>query len=120
MARYDYGLRGPEDTIDPRYYRSRRISYAEDFEGRRRRYRPLNRITTPYNRDYVRDDEAGMRFNPNPFAGAWRGQIVGEQSYRPPYITRGGTWTRRGAIDPIGYDYPDYGPDYGGRYPDEL
>ena len=120
MARYDYGLRGPEETIDPRFERGRRGRYGEQFEGRRHRYPPLNRITAAYNRDYVRDDEPQMRFNPNPYAGEWRGHIMGEQSYRRPYITRGGTWTHRGALDPIRYDYPDYGPAYGGRYPDEL
>jgi hypothetical protein len=119
MARYDYGLRGPEETIDPRF-RERRIRYGAEFYDRRRRYPSMNRITAAYNRDYVREDEYGMRFNPNPYGGEWRGQIMGEASYRPPYITRGGTWTSRGALDPLRYDYPDYGPEYGGRYPDEL
>ena len=43
-----------------------------------------------------------------------------ERYYRRPYLTIGGTRTLRGSSFPTGYDYPVYGPDYGGRYPDEL
>ena len=43
-----------------------------------------------------------------------------ERWYRRPYMTIGGSRTLRGVLLPTGYDYPDYGPNYGGRYPDEL
>jgi hypothetical protein len=123
MARYDYGLRGPRDTPGSRPFR------PSPSRGRGPEGGPLHvgmrpvspRVTAPYNRDYVVD--RGPRFprNPHPYGGEWFGQIADERAYRQPFITRGGSWTNRGTpTPPFRYDYRDFGPDYGGRYPEEL
>jgi hypothetical protein len=119
MARYDYGLRGPWDRI-PR--RGNAWDGPPDYEADSapRRPRP-NRVTARYNLDYVRPtEEERYARNPNPYAGDWYGRVGDQHAYRRPYITRGGTWTMRGASPDTRYDRPDYGPDFGGRYPDEL
>jgi hypothetical protein len=120
MARYDYGFRGPRDTTEPR--RGTRFGgrYADDFQFGPQRRPPPNRVTAPYNMDYLR--EQGDRFPRNPyrFGGDWPGQLIGEDEYRYPYITRGGTYISRGSVRPSRYDYRDFGPNFGGRYPDEL
>lgn len=97
----------------------RESGYEADFVNRRRQPRPP-RVTSAYNRDYTWPEPAPPRFNPNPFAGDVRGRIADPRSVRYPYITRGGTWTQRGSVNPPPYDLPDYRPLYGGRYPDEL
>jgi hypothetical protein len=120
MARYDDRYR---DWPDPARIRSpRRLyydRYAGDTEGRRRSPR-LNRVTAPYNRDYLRPVSDPPQFNPYPFAGDRPDRIEDPRAYGYPYVTRAGTWTSRGANRPMRYDYRDFGPDYGGRYPDEL
>lgn len=115
MSRYDYGLRGPRDTPSPRFPR-RRSSYAVDFEERRAHSRILDRVTARYNLDYIRpeiDDESRR------FASEW--ERVGDvRWYRRPSFTRGGTRTMRGAPPRPPDDARRWGPEYGGRYPDEI
>lgn len=118
MAAYDYGFRGPRDTVPPRFPRRSRLRYDEFAQLPRNR--PPSRIVARYNIDYVREQGDPRPINYNPYGAMWPGQVVGEDEYIPPYLTRGGTWTSRGAVPPIRYDYRDYGPDFGGRYPDEL
>src|SRR5690606_29185719 len=116
-------MRPYDDSRAGRGFRPRtsgsRFGYADDFAERRRRPR-TNRVTAPYNRDYLRPESDPPRFNPNRFAGSRRVRVDDEGAYQFPYMTVGGTWTRRGMPRPLRYDYRDYGPDYGGRYPDEL
>jgi hypothetical protein len=119
MSRYDYGLRGPRDTMDPRGSWWGALSYDSDFGPRPRGPMP-NRVTARYNMDYVRDRGPVYPRNPNAYGGEWEGQVGGEQAYHSPYQTRGGTRTHRGVPRPLRYDYRDFGPDYGGRYPDEI
>ena len=119
MPRYDFGLRGPRDTTDPRFHDWSGEAYF-DRPPRPMQRPPENRVTARYNMDYVRPTGERYPRNPNRFAGDDFGRIGGEHDYEWPYITRGGTWTHRGMPRPRGYDYPDYGPRYGGRYPDEL
>jgi hypothetical protein len=119
MARYDYGLRGPRETVGARFPAPVR-GEPVDRSGRSPRRPPENRVTARYNRDYLRERGPMYTRNPHPYGGDWAGRIGGEEVYRRPYLTRGGTWTHRGGGRPPGYDRPDYGPDYGGRYPDEL
>ncbi|MQA91706.1 MAG: hypothetical protein GEU90_16040 [Gemmatimonas sp.] len=119
MARYDYGLRGPADTSDPRVRWRTNMEYDVDFSHPDLRPGP-SRVTARYNIEYVRNWGPRYTRNSNSFAGAWEGQIGGAQSYRRPYLTQGGTRTYRGTPRPLRYDYRDFGPDYGGRYPDEI
>lgn len=120
MGRYDYGLRGPHDTVAPRSIPRQFREVADGFEGRGRRSRPRpNRVTAAYDAGYVRDRGPTHTGNPHPFGDA-SGRIDDGNGYRRPYITRGGTWTGRGTHAPIRYDRRDYEPAYGGRYPDEL
>lgn len=118
---YDYGLRGYDDVARSRF-REERLPpprYGEEF-GRERRINAgrVPHVTARYNEDYLR----GPSRRPGPVDWSGRGrQFIGGEpdDYRRPYITKGGTYTYRGSARP-GYDYPDYGPNYGGRYPDEL
>lgn len=134
MARYDrsydYGLRGfrgPAPRISrgsefgagrrppPSGY-DRRFGYDE-----RNQARQGTRVTAPYNADYV----TGARGRPydrnyTMYTGDRLDRMGDGRMYRQPYNTIGGTRTMRGATFATGYDYPEYGPDYGGRYPDEL
>lgn len=119
MARYDYGLRGPPETTEPRYGRGN-FGYAMDFDRRTSSTPRPYRATRPYNMDYVRPRGERYPINHIPYGGEWRGQVGGDDMYRLPYMTQGGTRTNRGVPRPLRYDYPDYGPTYGGRYPDEL
>ena len=124
MARYDYGLRGPRDTTEPRFGRGPvgydlGYRYRADYD-RRRFPRVGYRVTAPYNADYVIPRGDRYPINHTPYAGEWPGQVGDERMYQMPYITRGGTRTTRGAPNPMRYDYPSYGPSYGGRYPDEF
>lgn len=121
MARYDYGMRGqwgragPRDMEPGHYHRG--AGYARPWPWAP----PSRHVTARYNMDYVRpEDEPRHRFNPNPFGGDARSRMGDERSYGRPYMTRGGTWTYRGTPEPIRYDYRDFGPEYGGRYPDEI
>lgn len=118
MARYDFGLRGPRDTTDPRFHDWSGDPYFDGPRGDPRRP-PSVRVTARYNRDYVRPTGERYPRNPNRFGGEPGVRIQSEYDYRGPYITRGGTWTHRGMPRSSGYDYREYGPNYGGRYPDE-
>ena len=125
MARYDYGLRGPRDTTEPRFVRNNArydLSYRYDAPSDRRLSpRPsYYRVTAPYNMDYIEPRGERYPINYLPYGGEWPGQMGNEGMYRMPYLTRGGTRTHRGAPRPIRYDYPNFGPSYGVRYPDEL
>lgn len=117
MRYYDQQYRsGPSSRPPMPRERSR---YGNDFDERRLRPRSP-RITSAYNRDYTVPRPPPPTFNPNRFGGDVEGRIVDMRSIRGPYITRGGTWTSRGSLNPPRYDLPYYGPDYGGRYPDEF
>jgi hypothetical protein len=140
---YDYGLRGA-----PRQARSsapdgrprrpnagfegpRQGGYEGHYRGtpgddryERRadpRARAGNRVTAPYTYDYVYGGRGARRpRNFNAYTGDRPDRIRDGDAYRRPYSTEGGTHTGRGSIRPYGYDVPDFGPDFGGRYPDEL
>lgn len=118
MARYDYGFRGEWDMAPRQWRRRRAPSY--DLDIRRPESPRPYRVTARYNIDYVRARPDDRRFNPIRYGGAWRDQIIGEEEYRYPYMTRGGTRTHRGVGRPPPYRYWESGPPYGGRYPDEL
>lgn len=120
---YDFGMRGYPQTTRPLLRRTpRRPRYDRyyDFSGGwdGPDLPPSNRVSRRYNREYV-DDRLnaaraygyGLR-NPN--------RIVGEDAYRRPYQTIGGTRTSRGTPGPDRYIPGRFGPSYGGRYPDEL
>jgi hypothetical protein len=121
---YDYGLRGYQETARPRLRRPpfRLSGYGGGLSGWGGRASPLpNRVTAPYNMDYIRGGSGEARpHNYSMYTGDRPERMGDERLYRQPYITRGGTWTSRGATYSLGYDYPTYGPNYGGRYPDEL
>jgi hypothetical protein len=120
---YDYGLRGYPETVRPRLRRApmRASGYEGGLNERGRHGSLPNRVTARYNADYVRGEQGDPRpRNYSMFTGDRPERIGDERMYRMPYVTRGGTWTGRGAGFARGYDAPDYGPNYGGRYPDEL
>lgn len=112
---YDFGLRGYPQTIRammdsraPRYDRG----YRGGYDPRAFQEQRFNtRVTARYNRDYVTGYRDDRPIEYNLYAG---------DHMRRPYTTLGGTRTMRGSSFPAGYDYPDYGPNYGGRFPDEL
>jgi len=121
--RYDFGMRGYRETTRPlgrrRLYPPRYDTfYLESYSEIGQEIPLPNRVTRRYNREYV-DDRLnaaraygyGLR-NPN--------RIVGEDAYRRPYQTIGGTRTSRGTPGPDRYIPGRFGPSYGGRYPDEL
>jgi len=119
---YDYGLRGEPQRPPMRRSVGPGVRYGEGYE---RRFDPqsrqLNRVTAPYNQDYVyggRGERSPRVFNAYP--GDHPGRMQDPNAYRRPYMTGGGTRTWRGSMRPQSYDYPDFGPNYGGRYPDEL
>ena len=125
MARYDrsydYGLRGAREAA-PRPFRGGprpRGRYDVMYDERSRPR--TNRVTARYNTDYVYGAR-GQRYdrNFNMYTGDRMDRMGDERMYRRHYQTIGGTRTLRGSSSPTGYDYPDYGPSYGGRYPDEL
>jgi len=115
MARYDYGFGGGWNGPGP----FRRGPDRREPDRRRSRAR-RGRVTSPYNLDYTRDAAPEYPVNPYRFGGAWPGQMLGEDEYRWRYMTRGGTNTSRGAARPLTWRYRRFGPDYGGRYPDEI
>jgi hypothetical protein len=119
MANYDYGFRGAWDT-DPRMFGDRRRSFGRGGERDRSGGVPTHRVTARYNMDYIRPEGDRYPRNMNPYGGDAPNRIGDERSFRHPYITRGGTWTSKGAPRPIAYDHRVFGPDFGGRYPDEL
>jgi len=119
MANYDYGLRGPWDS-DPQSFGDRRRRIPPGDPRGRSWGLPTHRVTARYNMDYIRPGGESYPRNPHRFGGDARGRIEDERAYRRPYITRGGTWTGKGATPRPGYDRPDYGPAYGGKYPDEI
>ncbi len=110
---YDYGMRGYRETM--RAFGPRAFGHPR-YDGDMPRH-----VTARYNLDYVvgtRGDRYPRNFN---MYGGDRMQRNGDMRYyRQPYMTRGGSYTLRGSNFPTGYDYPDYGPNYGGRYPDEF
>lgn len=123
---YDYGLRGYRQTTRPmmRGYRtpSYDLAYDLSYDERVNPGSRPNRVTARYNMDYVvgyRSDPRNRR-NYSMYTGDRMDRMGDERYYRQPYMTIGGTRTLRGSSFPIGYDYPVYGPNYGGRYPDEL
>lgn len=119
---YDYGLRGAPQGRRTHFAARREVRYDRGYE---RRAHPdgrlANRITAPYTYDYVYGGR-GERYprNFNAYTGDRPSRMGGPSAYRQPYITNPGTRTFRGTMPPQRYDTPDYGPDYGGRYPDEL
>jgi hypothetical protein len=126
---YDYGMRGFRQTTRPigwgrgPYDRFGRYDAPYRMTTDERSYprgpRP-NRVTARYNLDYVVGYPERYDQNYNMYTGDRMDRIGDERYYRRPYLTIGGTRTLRGSSFPTGYDYPDYGPSYGGRFPDEL
>ncbi len=140
---YDYGLRGaprPSTGYDRDTHQRRPSAgfdgqqsggydngYRGGFEDHRYerradpRARAANRVTAPYTYDYVYGGR-GDRFprNFNAYTGDRPDRIREADAFRRPYVTEGGTRTWRGSVRAPGYDAPDFGPAYGGRYPDEL
>lgn len=122
---YDFGLRGYPQTTHPRMD-GRRPRY--DDQGYRGGYDPRafpeqrfnTRVTARYNMDYIAGYRAERPVDYNMYTGDHPARIGDSRYMRQPYYTTGGTRTMRGSNFPTGYDYPDYGPNYGGRYPDEL
>lgn len=122
--RYDFGMRGYAQTTRPLARRSLRRPrydlYPELGYSAAGREIPLpNRVTARYNRDYVdgaRSYDAGYGFR----GGDRFDRTVEESYYRRPYTTIGGTRTLRGVADPRRFSPGDFGPSYGGRFPDEL
>ena len=123
--RYDFGLRGYHQTTRPmsddRYARGR-YGYRYTGPTDERAYpdqRLANRVTSRYNRDYV-SGPMPSRYDRSyeMDTGDRPDRMGGEYLMRRPYWTVGGTRTMRGSSFPAGYDYPDYRPGYGGRYPD--
>jgi hypothetical protein len=120
MARYDFGLRGPRDTMGPRFTERDRRGYEMEYRDRPPRMAGPNRVTERYNMDYLQPRGERYPINPFPFGGDSYDRIGDERAYRRPFTTRAGTRTSRGASPSMRYDYRDFGPEYGGRYPDEL
>lgn len=121
---YDYGMRGYREGPPPRFRSGPRIAGPGYDPATDERAGPRfeNRVTTRYNLDYVygaRGSGYDNR-NYNMYTGERPARMGDERMYRRPYTTISGTRTLRGSVDPTGYDRPDYGPDYGGRYRDEL
>lgn len=125
---YDFGLRGYRDTTRPMMddrYRGARPGYGgygRDFDERAApEMRRANRVTARYNMDYV-TGHTGSPYDRNyrMYTGDRPGRMGDDRMMRRPYWTTGGSRTLRGSSYPTGYDFPDYGPSYGGRYPDEL
>lgn len=124
---YDYGLRGMRETARGR---APRVVYGSDYRGvydERAAPRYGNRVTARYNMDYVygaRGDRSAADYgyprNFHMYTGDRMDRMGDERYYRQPYMTTGGTRTLRGSNFPTGYDYPDYGPDYGGRFRNEV
>ena len=124
---YDFGLRGYRQTTHPMMdhrYRGRPYDYGYRggaFEERAQPEERLShRVTARYNMDYVTGYPS--RYDRNEYRyGGDHPDRIGDGTYmRRPYLTQGGTRTMRGSSIPVSYDYVDYGPNYGGRYPDEL
>jgi hypothetical protein len=118
MANYDYGLRGSWDT-DPRRLGRRHPRFGPG-EADRSWGVPTHRVTARYNMDYIRPQGDRYARNMNPFGGDAPDRVGDERAFRHPYITRGGTWTSKGAPRPSRYDYLDFRGDFGGRYPEEI
>ncbi|CAN5823338.1 hypothetical protein BH23GEM6_BH23GEM6_26710 [soil metagenome] len=119
---YDYGLRGEPQRPPMRRSARPGVRYGENYE---RRADPLarqsNRVTAPYTYDYVYGGRGAHNpRNFNAYTGDHPERMQDSSGYHRPYMTNAGTRTWRGAMPPQRYDYPDFGPDYGGRYPDEL
>lgn len=124
---YDFGLRGYRQTTRPMMddrFRGPRYDHGYNRAYDERAYpehRLANRVTARYNRDYVTGYSAD-RYDRNyhMYTGD-RPERMGDGRWMSrPYWTVGGSRTMRGASFATGYDYPIYGPNYGGRYPDEL
>lgn len=121
---YDYGMRGFRDGLPTRFRSGPRMGGPgyDPMSDERAAPRFENRVTRRYNLDYVygaRGARPAPR-NPNMYTGDRPDRMGDDRMYRQPYSTISGTRTDRGASRRTGYDGPDYGPDYGGRYPDEL
>src|SRR5690606_16775586 len=125
MTRYDErndrSMRG-DPWPPPFRRRSRRAVYDRRFQDW---YSlgpgevPLpNRVTRRYNREYV-DDRLNER-NAYGLGGDRFGRMGGEELYRAPYQTIGGTRTFRGAPPPRRAVPGRFGPSYGGRFSDEV
>ena len=130
MARYDrqydFGLRGYQQTtrpiMDSRYRGpSYEYGYRGGFDERAfPEQRLSNRVTARYNSDYVTGYSRERADRNQYMYGGDHPDRIGDGTFmRRPYYTQSGTRTLRGSI-PSAYDYPSYGPNYGGRYPDEL
>jgi hypothetical protein len=118
---YDYGLRGDPYASRPAR-RAAPPGYDAGFERRADPAgRSANRVTAPYTYDYVfggRGDRYPRNFNA--YTGNHPGRMRDPHAADRPYTTGSGTRTSRGMPRIDWYDRPYFGPDYGGRYPDEV
>lgn len=126
MTRYDErndrSMRGDPRLRRPGPGRNRRLAYDrffDDWYSPNRGEVPLpNRVTRRYNREYV-DDRVNEQRSYG-LGGDRFDRMGGEDFYRPPYLTIGGTRTSRGSR-PVRRLVPGrFGPSFGGRFPDEV
>jgi hypothetical protein len=107
--RYDYGMRGRDDSPAGRGGRPSRApmggrSRIDGADERMETRTP--RVTARYNREYVHGpsgDEV-RSLNPNPYGDDGSGRIGGADRMQRPYTTVAGTRTFRGSPPPPRYD----------------
>jgi hypothetical protein len=63
-----------------------------------------NRVTRPYNLDYVNPRPQDRTFNYAPYGGDVEGRVGDMREYQRPYMTRAGTRTWRGGSRPVGWE----------------
>lgn len=97
---FDYGLRGPRDTLRPRGG-----GYSQNSQEPRNSGGRTRRMTARYNMDYTRDPNTQPRpLNYAPYGGSLEVPVGGVAEYNMPYMTRGGTRTYRGGSQPMGWE----------------
>jgi hypothetical protein len=102
--RYDFGLRGPRETMGWDGAAPRRAPMGAGG-GERRMESRTPRVTARYNRDYVYGARGRDNYPLNPHSfGDGGGRIGGEDMYRRPYTTIAGTRTFRGSPELFRYD----------------
>lgn len=123
--RYDFGLRGYQQTTRPitddRYGGRYGYRFSGDADERAHpEQRLAHRVTARYNRDYV-DGPARPGYDRgfNETRADGPDDMPGEYYTRGPFWTVAGSRTMRGAPFRTRYDYPDYRPNYG-TYPERF
>jgi hypothetical protein len=111
----DRGYRAERQRHDAWYGGGGR--YDADYGYRGDTWLP-NRVTRPYNLDYVHPRPGERPINYAHFGGDVEGRVGDLNEYARPYITHAGTRTWRGAERPVGWEraynrYPSW-DDWGG------